>query len=65
VAPGRIVSLLKLTFPLKESQLDWEFSAKKTELRTDRNLPMALRNGEKDRELKRVSGLPACLSGCF
>lgn len=43
-------------------QLDQEFDVKRVELRTERNLSMALRNGEKDRQLKSVQGVP-CL--CF
>ena len=43
-------------------QLDEEFDVKRVELRTERNLSMTLRNGEKDRQLKRVQDVP-CL--CF
>ena len=37
-----------LTYPGLESQLDQGFNTKRTELRTTRNLPTALRNGEKE-----------------
>lgn len=57
MAPGRTVSLLKLTFPVKESQIDWEFRAKKTELSTDGSLPLALRNGRKTMNSKGFLGL--------
>lgn len=39
-----------------KSQLDWELDAMRVELRTKRNLPIALRKGKKDRELKRAQG---------
>ena len=43
----------KLTCPVLENQLDWEFNAKRAELRTE-NLPKTLRSGKKDSELKKV-----------
>lgn len=39
-----------------ENQSDQELSAKTAELRTKKNLPMALRYGKKDRELKGLTG---------
>ena len=42
------ICLLMLTYPGLESQLDQELNTKRTELRTTRNLPTALRNGEKE-----------------
>ena len=43
----------KLTCPGLESQLDWEFNAKRAELRTE-NLPKTLTSRKKDSELKKV-----------
>ena len=43
----------KLTCPVLENQLDWEFNAKRAELRTE-NLPKTLRSGKKDSELRKV-----------
>lgn len=43
----------KLTCPGLENQLDWEFNAKRAELRTE-NLPKTLRSGKKYSELKKV-----------
>ena len=47
VLDGAICSLM-LTYPGLESQLDQEFNTKRTELRTTRTLPTALRNSEKE-----------------
>ena len=44
-----------------ESQLDQELETKRMKLKTKRNLPTALRNGEKYRELKRVHGYHTCV----
>ena len=54
--PGGTVHWLKLTCPGLESRLGPELGAKRVEPRTKRNLPTALVNGEKDRELKVVAG---------
>lgn len=50
-----------------ENQLNQELDAKTTELRTERNLLMALRNGEKDRTQKdlRVPFLFLIASKCY
>ena len=58
MAPG------ELTCPVLESQLDWELNENRVALRTKRNLLIALRNGEKYRELKRVHGYNTCASSC-
>ena len=58
MAPGELI------FPVLESQLDWELNENRVELRTKRNLLIALRNGEKYRELKRVHGYHICASSC-
>lgn len=43
-------------FPIKwgpvKSQLKWELKAERAELRTERNLPVALRNSKRDRTQK-------------
>lgn len=49
---GGIVYQLKLTRPVKESQLDLELQHKEGIAQTQRDLPTALRNGEKDNEIK-------------
>ena len=41
-----------------ESQLGREHDTKRAELRTERNLPMASRSSEKDRELRRGFMVP-------
>ena len=50
---GRTVCQLKLTCPGLKNQLDQRFNTKREEHKTKRKeLTRALRNGEKDRELK-------------
>ena len=46
--------------PGMEANLDWGLNAKTAELRIKRNLPTALRNSKKNRELRRGSQVP-CL----
>ena len=50
--------------PALESQLDQELNAKRAELRAESNLPTALENNEKDKELKGFTGTSACVS-CY
>ena len=49
----KAICQFKPIHPAQENQLDWEFNAKRMELKTDRNFLMALRDGEKDSALKR------------
>ena len=48
LASGRTICQLKLTCPVKESQLGWELERKEGGAQTEGNLPMALANGKKD-----------------
>lgn len=48
--------------PCKGSQLYWELESKVNGAQTERNLPMALGNGEKDCELKSIHGAPCLCS---